>query len=116
MSRYAKMVKKRDRWRTKTKIAKTQVHYISREIRRVKRERDQYKKDLRETRKALEELKQQRATPAVCNKTGAVFLALQLFLVARISFRAVSRVLAVFAPLASVVNPAAGWAEVRGPT
>jgi hypothetical protein len=45
MSRYAKMVKKRDRWRAKTKIANTQVHYISREIRRVKRERDHYKKD-----------------------------------------------------------------------
>ena len=92
MSRYAKMVKKRDRWRAKTKIANTQVHYISREIRRVKRERDHYKKDLRETRKALEELKQQPATSPVGDKTGVVFLALQLFLVARIGFRAVSRV------------------------
>ena len=94
MSRYTKMVKKRDSWRTKTTLANTKLHYISREIQRVKRERDQYKKDLRETRKELEELKQQLATPPVCDKTSWVFLALQLFLVARISFRAVSRVLA----------------------
>jgi hypothetical protein len=105
MSRYAKMVKKRDRWRAKTKIANTQVHYISREIRRVKRERDHYKKDLRETRKALEELKQQPATSPVGDKTGVVFLALQLFLVARIGFRAVSRVLAVFAPMLGLAKP-----------
>ncbi len=98
MSTYAKMKKRRDNWRRKTGEANAKVHYQTRETERVKRERDQYKQDLRETRKELEELKRQKATQPIGDKTGLVFLALQLFMVARIGFRAVSRVLAVLAP------------------
>ena len=64
----------------------------------MKRERDHYQEALRKTNKALDQLKRQNATLPVRDKTSLVFLALQLFVVARIGFRAVSRVLAVFAP------------------
>ena len=98
MSTYAKMKKRRDNWRRKAGESNAKLHYQKRETQRVKRERDQYKRDLRETRKELEELKRQQATQPVGDKTALVFLALQLFIVARIGFRAVSRVLAVLAP------------------
>ncbi len=98
MSTYAKMRTRRDNWRRKTAQAKAELRYQREEKRRMKSERDHYRKALRKAKKELDELKRQKATIPVRDKTSLVLLALQLFVVARIGFRAVSRVLAVFAP------------------
>ena len=97
MSTYAKMKKRRDKWRRKTVEANAKVRYQRREIKRLKKERDRQKHALRKAEQALED-ERRKAPRAVGDKPGLVFLALQLFLVARIGFRAVSRVLAVLAP------------------
>jgi hypothetical protein len=98
MSTYAKMRTRRDNWRRKTAETKADLRYQTKEKKRMKRERDHYQQALRKANKELDELKRQKATLPVRDKTSLVFLALQLFVVARIGFRAVSRVLAVFVP------------------
>jgi len=98
MSTYAKMRTRRDNWRRKTAETKAELRYQTKEKKRIKKERDHHQETLRKANKELDELKRQKATVPVRDKTSLVFLALQLFVVARISFRAVSRVLAVFAP------------------
>ena len=95
MSTYAKMRVRRDCWRRKTGEVRTKLSYQLRENRRLKRERDQYKKRWRETQHAVDALRHRPSPLAVERKSDLVFLALQLFLVARIGFRAVSRVLSV---------------------
>jgi len=65
------------------------------ERKRIKEQRDQLKKELKEARSRLSEMETRVATPAISHKVDLVWLALQLFLVAHIGFRAVSRVLAV---------------------
>jgi len=98
MSTYAKMRKRRDNWRRKTAEVKADLSYKTREYKRIKKERAQYKEALRKAEAKLNELKQQKTLLPVCDKTSLVFLALQLFVFARIGFRAISRVLAVLAP------------------
>jgi len=98
MSTYAKMRTRRNKWRDKTGVARTKLSYQLRENRRVKRERDQYKKNWRAAQQALDELKQHQANQVVRSKVDLIFLTFQLFLMARIGFRAVSRVLGVLAP------------------
>ena len=104
MSRYNKMKKGRDKWKKAAVEAKTDVRYSKKENKRIKKERDQYKKAWRENKKELEELKRRNETLSVCDKTTVVFLALQLFGVARIGFRAISRVLAVMASQLGLAN------------
>ena len=97
MSTYAKMRKSRDEWKRKTTETKTGLRYQKKENKRIKKERDQYKQAMRKAKKELKELKEQNMRSTVCDKTSLVFLALQLFVVAHIGFRAISRVLAVLA-------------------
>jgi len=54
MSDYNKMVKKRDLWRNKTALAKAENRYRRKENKRFKRERDQYRQDLRQKIDALQ--------------------------------------------------------------
>ncbi len=98
MSTYAKMRKRRDRWKRKTTETKADLRYQKRENQRIKEARDHYKEAWRKAEGELNELKQRKNLLPVCDKTSLVFLALQLFVVARIGFRAISRVLSVFAP------------------
>jgi hypothetical protein len=64
---------------------------------RVKKERDRFKKELKEAKACLRRLETRSQGLVVQHKVEVVALALQLFLVARIGFRAVSRVLNVLA-------------------
>ncbi len=89
---------RRDSWRRKTTEIKACFRYQKRENTRVKKERDQYKKKFRKSKKELIELKRQKNALVVYDKTDLVFLALQLFVIARIGFRAISRVLSLLAP------------------
>ena len=98
MSTYNKMKKRRNHWKREAVEAKTDRRYLRKENKRIKKERDQYRQAWHETKKELEELKRRNKTLSVCDKTSLVFLTLQLFVLARIGFRAISRVLAVIAP------------------
>jgi hypothetical protein len=97
MSTYNKMKKRRDHWKKKTVATGADLRYHKKENKRIKKERDAYRRAWRDTKKELDELKQRNTALAACDKTTTVFLALQLFVVARIGFRAISRVLGVLA-------------------
>ncbi|MCP4343189.1 MAG: hypothetical protein GY799_31030, partial [Desulfobulbaceae bacterium] len=98
MSTYNKMKKRRDSWKAKTAEAKASLRSKKKENRRIKIERNKYKQQLRQANLEIKQLKQHKTGLPVSNKSSLVFLALQLFLIARISFRATARVLSVLAP------------------
>jgi hypothetical protein len=74
------------------------------EILRIKKERDHYKKEAREAKNQLAKERQKKPSALVQPKQDLVFIALQLFVVARIGFRAISRVL-------GVLGRHLGWAK-----
>ena len=85
----------RDNWKQKAASRAEKNRYQSKELARVKAERDRFKKELKENRARVHQLESQGRVIVVQSKVDLVFLALQLFVVARIGFRAVSRVLGV---------------------
>jgi hypothetical protein len=98
LSTYNKMRIRRDNWRAKAVANKTSLRYERKEKRRIHHELFAYKQELRQAKQEIEALKKHHRELAVNEKTDLVFLALLLFLIARISFRAVARVLTVLAP------------------
>lgn len=93
MSPQSRLRRSRNQWKDKAGERASENRYLRKELSRVKRERDGYKKKLSDAHACLRE----RDLPVVQAKADLIFLAIQLFLVARIGFRAVSRVLGVFA-------------------
>jgi hypothetical protein len=85
----------RDNWKQKAASRAEKNRYQSKELARVKAERDRFKKELKENRARVHQLESQGRVIVVQSKVDLVFLALQLFVVARIGFRAVSRVLGI---------------------
>jgi len=105
MSSTAKLRRSRAQWKEKATARGQRERYLRKENGRLKQERDRYQRDARATRKQLERERQTRS-PVIKGKEELVYVALQLFLVARISFRAVSRVLGVLCqPLGLVKVP-----------
>lgn len=102
MSIKSKYKTSRDNWKEKAILRGENLRYQRKENARIKKERDRYKKEAKEAR----ELKKERCknAPVDCNKEKLVYLALSLFLVARIGFRAVSRVLAVLSDHLGITN------------
>lgn len=92
MSSQSKLRKSREQWKQKAVSRADDNRYFRKELARIKNERDQFKKEAKENLKHREH---QDKTPAIHSKMDIVFIALQLFLTARIGFRAVSRVLGV---------------------
>ncbi len=94
MSMKSKLEQSRDKWKKKAvKRAKTE-HYLRKENNRIKKERNQYKRELRGAKKQLQTESCKNILP-IDSKKDVIFLALQLFLIAGISFRGVSKVLKV---------------------
>ena len=98
MSSYTKMRKRRDNWKRKAVTAKADLRYERKEKKRIKGERDKYKKETCRYEQELRGFKQHNKPIIVFQKTDLVFLVLQFFTIARIGFRAISRVLDVLAP------------------
>lgn len=94
MSSKYKLQKSRDKWTIKAVERGEQLRYQRRENARIKKERDMYKARERELKKQLEKECQKNNLP-VPDKKELVHISLVLFLVARISFCAVSKVLGV---------------------
>src|SRR6267143_270366 len=93
MSQQSKLRHSRQQWKHKAKERAEQNRYLRKELERMRKERDCAKQALKEANKHL---RQKEARPAT-RKAQRVWLALTLFARARISFRAVSRVLRVLA-------------------
>jgi hypothetical protein len=93
MSQQSKLRHSRQQWKQKAKERAEQNRYLRKELERLRKERDRAKQALQEANK---QLRQKEAKP-VNLKAQRVWLALTLFAGARISFRAVSRVLRVLA-------------------
>jgi hypothetical protein len=97
MSQFSKMKHSREQWKEKAKRRGTAERYERREKTRMKSERDQLTEALKASEARVHEFETQRNGLTTRPKGDVVHFALQLFLEARISFRAVSRVLALLA-------------------
>jgi len=94
MSKQSKLIiKSRDSLKDKAINRGVEKRYYCQEIVRIKKERDRYKNKAKEHQNRLTTL--ENTKPIVCDKANVVLISLQLFLVAHIGFRAVSRVLEV---------------------
>lgn len=98
MSAQHKLQNSRKNWKVKAIDRGDTVRYLLKENNRLKLQHKCDKNELTEIKAHLEAERKNNMPRLVNNKASLVFLALQLFLVARISFRAVSRVLSVLGP------------------
>lgn len=103
MSKLYKLIQSRLNWKEKAINYCKSNRYLRKENRRAKKDRDRYKRELRQSNAEIKRLNkhiQKITLPAnqgmPLEKEGIVFLTLQLFLEANISFRAVNRVLTIF--------------------
>jgi len=97
MSQFSKMKHRREQWKHKAKQRGERERYQRKQNTRLKAEHDRITKALKETQARLRQLEAQLHGLATLPKVDVVSLALQLFVVARIGFRAVSRVLSLLA-------------------
>jgi hypothetical protein len=97
MSQLSKVRHSRTQWQHKATQRAEQNRYQRKQLARVTHERDRTTTALKEAQARLRQLEAQSQERAVQHKVDLVFLALQLFVVARIGFRAVSRVLSLLA-------------------
>ncbi len=98
MDTYVKMKKRRDHWKTLAVERSGVLRYKTSEIKRIKAQRNQFKQDLFDAQQQIKTLKKNTPKDQINNKVDLVFLVLQLFLVARIGFNAITRVLTVISP------------------
>jgi hypothetical protein len=94
MSIKSKLQQSRNKWKEKAVERANTERYLRKENSRIKKERDHYKKELNKAKQQIKKESCKNISP-VHDKEELVYIALQLFLIARISFRAVSRVLQV---------------------
>jgi hypothetical protein len=97
MSPLSQVKQSRNQWKHKAIQRANHDRYRRKQLARVTKERDRVTQALKEAQARLRQLEAQHHGLAVPNKVDLVFFALQLFLVARIGFRAVSRVLSLLA-------------------
>ncbi len=97
MSQWSKVNHSRHQWKGKAKQRGDESRYLRKQVARVKAERDEAKRALKEAQERLRQLESQVQGVAVRPKVDTVWIALRLFLEVRISFRAVSRVMALLA-------------------
>lgn len=97
MSQLSKVRQSRTQWKHKAKQRGDQNRYHRQQIVRLTAERNRATQALKAAQARLQQLDSQSQGLAARPKVDVVVLALQLFLVARIGFRAVSRVLSLLA-------------------
>lgn len=97
MSQQSKLRHSREQWKRKAKARAEHNRYLRKELARIRQERDRSQHAHRETQERLRQQEAQAQGLVVLHKVDLVWLALRLFLEVRISFRAVSRVLRLFA-------------------
>ncbi len=97
MSQFSKINNSRKHWKGKAKQRGDNNRYLRKQLARIKAERDEAKRALKEAQVRLRQLESQVQAQAVRPKVDGVWIALRLFLEVRISFRAVSRVMTLLA-------------------
>lgn len=97
MSAAYKVNQSRQRWKHKAKSRADDNRYLRKNLERLKRERDAYKKRAKQAEAQLGAQPPASPVPAIQSKVDVVHVTLELFVRARIGFRAVSRVLGVVA-------------------
>jgi hypothetical protein len=97
MSQLSKVKHSRAQWKHKAKQRGDRERYQHKQIARLTAERNRATQALTAARARLRQLESQPQGRVALPKVDAVFWALQLFFVARIGFRAVSRVLSLLA-------------------
>lgn len=97
MSQLSKVNRSRHQWKGKAKQRGDDNRYLRKQLARLKAERDQAKRALKEAQVRLRQIESQVQATVVRPKVDVIWLSLRLFLEARISFRAVSRVLSLLA-------------------
>lgn len=97
MSQWSKVRQSRNQWKHKATQRADQNRYQRKQLARVTHERDRATTALKKAQARLRQLEAQSQGLAVQHKVDLIFFALELFFVARIGFRAVSRVLSVLA-------------------
>jgi hypothetical protein len=95
MSQLSKVKHSRYQWKSKAQQRGDDNRYLRKQLARVKAQRHQAKQALKAAQIRLHQVERQAQAMGVRAKADVVWLALRLFLEARISFRAVSRVLAL---------------------
>jgi hypothetical protein len=93
MSQLSKVKHSRNQWQHKAKERGDQNRYLRKQLARVKAERDQATQALKEARARQRERESPAQAVVGWPKVDVVWISLQLFVEAHISFRAVSRVL-----------------------
>ncbi len=97
MSQLSKVKHSRNQWKHKATQRGDRDRYQRKQIARITAERDRVTTALKAAQARLRQLESPRQELVALPKVDVVFLALQLFVVARIGFRAVSRVLSLLA-------------------
>jgi hypothetical protein len=97
MRQLSKVKHSRNQWQDKAKQRGEHQRYQRKQIARLRAERDQAKQALKEAQARLRQLESQEQAVAVRLRVEVVWLSLHLFLKARISLRAVYRVLSLLA-------------------
>lgn len=105
MSQLSKVKHSRTQWKHKATQRGDHNRYQRKQIARLRAERNQARSALQQTWAQLHQLQSRSRQLVVRPKVDVVHLALQLFLLARISFRAVGRVLALLAPVLGIAKP-----------
>lgn len=91
MSAVSKLKKSRNQWKKKAVTGAKEIRYLRKRLKSVKNARDRLCKELKDSKENPPVYK----APIIQHKQDLVFLAIQLIQVARIGFRAASRVLGV---------------------
>src|ERR1700704_6342686 len=97
MSQLSKLTHSRNQWKYKAKLRGEGEPYQPKKTARLRAQYNRTRHALTETQARLRQLEAQLHGLATVPKVDVVYLALQLFFVARIGFRAVSRVLTLLA-------------------
>jgi hypothetical protein len=97
MSQLSKVTYSRHQWKDKAKQRGDRERYQRKQLARISAERDRVTTALKEAQVRLRQLEAPMQGLVALPKVDVVWMALQLFLVVRIGFRAVSRVLSLLA-------------------
>jgi hypothetical protein len=97
MSQLSKVTYSRHQWKDKAKQRGDRERYQRKQLARISAERDRVTTALKEAQVRLRQLEAHMQGLVALPKVDVVWMALQLFLVVRIGFRAVSRVLSLLA-------------------
>ncbi len=104
MSQQSKLKASRDKWHSKASQRANETRYLRKQVARIKAERDQYRDEFKKAQRLLLQQTTRHSGVTCLPKVDLVLLAITLFTATRIGFRAISRVLNVFADTLGIKN------------